>query len=255
MPDVTAWATVGLVVVTAGLVWVTWQLTRVTRRNVTATEQAAHAALRQAELAGETVAATRATAEATSEQADISRGILEASVAPFLVPVLTTAADAEAGDVPKAPVVIQRESDQVVITVIFRNFGSGPARIAGGNIVAANHSYHGQTWPMIVGPGEDTKMTVAIDGSEGVTEHYAKGRESVVIGRFTVRMSCWNLPQSTIFTTEMILHPKTLTGLGPHQWDIKVITTPGKDNALIRTMLNEGYIPGVSVDPSNRFRP
>lgn len=249
MNAVIAVATVGLVLVTAGLVWVTWQLGKTTARSAQATEKAAEAALRQAEASAAVVRETARAAEASAAQAEISRRMLETSVAPLLIPVARATQEARA---PVAPVHIESEKAELLVTVVFRNYGAGPARVAGCNIVAAVHSYHGHATPMIVGPGEETTMRVAVTKDVEVTEQYALGRSEIEFGKFKVALSCWNLPQTMIYTTEMQLHPVTLTGLGDHQWDIKIIETEGDNNALIRTMLSEGTIPGVKKGDRKR---
>jgi hypothetical protein len=245
--DATAWATVALVAVTGALVWTTWLLRKTTQRDVEAGERAAAAALRQAELSSEAVQQARLAADAAALQAEMSRKSLEASVAPLLVPI-GEAHDAPDVKVLRAPVTVERTNDSVVVTIRFRNYGRGPARVAGCNIVAEDHSYHGAASPMVVAPRDDTVMIVDINASDDVTDAYAAGRESVLAGRFRVGLSCWNLPQTTIYTTEIFLYPRTLTGRGPHQWDVKITEAPGEPNALIRTMLHEGYIPGVAED-------
>jgi len=151
--DVTAWATVALVIV-AGLAFIanvviaafTLQAVRATCRSAQATEQAAAATQRSAEATERSADATRdeanATREeaaATREEAAIARQTLESSWRPLVVDVpfgyavrrVTQPPYSDVGEADAAEVTAVKRGDGTARVVVpFRNIGSGPALIS-----------------------------------------------------------------------------------------------------------------------------
>jgi hypothetical protein len=185
--DATAWATVGLIVVTALLVYVTWRLEVVTTKTAAATERSA--------------AATRDAAGATRDQALLAREAVQAQIMPLLIPVslqhdwlgrpLTPTWQPVAW-----PVIYWADQETPVVEMMFRNDGAGSALITTAKLHGAIVSWDGQVDRRVLPAGHEVRLRFHLRHRDPANPQEVVHRDRATAGEFTVAVECTDVLQA-----------------------------------------------------------
>lgn len=202
--DATAWATVGLVVVTALLVYVTWRLEVVTTKTAAATEQSA--------------AATRDAAEATRDQAVLGREAVQAQMTPLLIPISLEhdwlGRPLRPTWQPVAwPVVYWANEETPVVEMMLRNDGTGSALITTVNLHGTMVSWEGEVDRRVLPAGDSVRLRFHLRHRDPANPQEVMHRDRATAGEFTVAVGCTDVLALRRFETRVVTSTPQLQGV------------------------------------------